>query len=251
MIGSSRNRTGRGQLPELVAPVAAYDAFAPRYQAYSERRKPYLHRVEEIVIAEAGTIKSVLDVGAGDGRRGLRIAKAVHARRVVLLEPSAGMRAQCPGEVEVWPYPASEIPDTAPRFDMVLCLWNVLGHLRGSQEKVRVLSRLRNMLAPAGFIFVDVNHRYNAASYGWTRTLLRMAHDYIVRSEAQGDVVVSWNVGDRMIRTLGHVFTHKEMKRLFNAAGLKIAVRWVIDYEKGERRRFSMSGQLLYQLTAA
>jgi hypothetical protein len=107
------------------------------------------------------------------------------------------------------------------------------------------------MLVPAGFIFMDVNHRYNAASYGWTRTLLRMAHDYIVRSEAQGDVVVSWNAGDRTICTLGHVFTHKEMKHLFNAAGLKIAVRWVIDYEKGERRRFSMYGHLLYQLTAA
>src|SRR5882724_9339437 len=56
---ASRNRTARGQLPELVAPVAAYDAFAPRYRAYSERRKPYLHRVEEIVIAEAGTIRSL------------------------------------------------------------------------------------------------------------------------------------------------------------------------------------------------
>lgn len=42
--------------------------------------------------------------------------------------------------------------------------------------------------------------------------------------------------GDRPICTVGHVFTQKEMKRLFNAAGLKIAVRWVIDYERGERR---------------
>ena len=125
---------------------------------------------------------------------------------------------------------------------MVLCLWNVLGHLRGAQEKVRLLSRLRNMLAAAGFIFVDVNHRHNAASYGWTRTLLRMAYDLYCSFRGAGGRGCVMGCGDRTICTLGHVFTHKEMKRLFNAAGLKIAVRWVIDYEKGERRMFSMYG---------
>jgi hypothetical protein len=41
------------------------------------------------------------------------------------------------------------------------------------------------------------------------------------------------------------------MKSLFRAAGLKIVARWVIDYESGAERKFSMSGHLLYQVTAA
>jgi len=112
-----------------LAPIAAYDAFAPFYSAYANTRRPYLRRVEDIVIAHAPRTGSLLDVGAGDGSRALRIAQATKLRRIVLLEPSAGMRAQCPSGVEVWPYSASEIPNCGLQFDVITCLWNVLGHL--------------------------------------------------------------------------------------------------------------------------
>ena len=86
---------GMTEKPALTS-IAAYDVFAPFYSAYANTRAPYLRKVEDVVIAHAPTASSLLDVGAGDGSRALRIVQAANLRRVVLLEPSAGMRAQCP-----------------------------------------------------------------------------------------------------------------------------------------------------------
>jgi ubiquinone/menaquinone biosynthesis C-methylase UbiE len=232
-------------------PAAAYDAFAPYYESYAETRKRYHRRIDDIVIAHARHADSLLDVGAGDGRRALRIAQSAGVARVVLLEPSAGMRAQCPEGAEIWPWHVLEIPDDVPSFEIITCLWNVLGHVQEAQQRLFVLARLKRLLSERGMIFLDVSNRYNAACYGWTKTLLRMTYDFFLRSEKHGDVIVSWEAGGRTIRTRGHVFTHAEMKRLFRTVGLKIVTRWVIDYETGAERNVPVAGHLLYQLAAA
>lgn len=234
-----------------LAPVAAYDVFAPFYSGYARTRTPYLRKVEDVVIAHAPGAGSLLDVGAGDGNRALRIAQAAKLTRVVLLEPSAGMRAQCPPGIETWPYSAAEIPDSGPQFDVITCLWNVLGHLEGPQQRTSALVQFRKMLAPQGTIFVDVSHRYNAESYGWSMTFLRMAADFCLRSKKQGDVAVTWKAGEHIIHTTGHVFAHREMKRLVRSAGLRILRRWIISYETGRESKLPLRGHLLYQLARA
>ena len=234
-----------------LTPIAAYDAFAPFYSAYANTRAPYLRKVEDVVIAHAPRAGSLLDVGAGDGSRALRIAQAAKLARVVLMEPSAGMRAQCPTGVEVWPYSVSEIPDFGLQFDVITCLWNVLGHLEEPRQRASALVRFREMLAPQGTIFLDVSHRYNAESYGWSKTFLRMAGDFFLRSEKQGDVAVAWKAGGQIIRTSGHVFTHRELQRLIRSAGLKILRRWIVSYITGRESKLLLRGHLLYQLARA
>jgi len=240
-------------IPDTLAlsPIAAYDAFAPFYSAYANTRAPYLRKVEDVVIAHARRSRSLLDVGAGDGSRALRIAHAAKLARVVLMEPSAGMRSQCPPGVEVWPYGVSEIPHFGLQFEVITCLWNVLGHLEGPQERASALAQLRKMLVPQGMVFLDVSHRYNAESYGWSSTFLRMAADFFLRSKKQGDVAVVWKAGEQIIRTTGHVFTHGEIKRLVSSAGLKILKRWIISYETGRENKLPFRGHLLYQLARA
>ena len=245
-----------GQIMEMaekpaLSPIAAYDVFAPFYSGYAKTRAPYLRKVEDVVIAHAPKAGSLLDVGAGDGSRALRIAQAADLRRIVLLEPSAGMRAQCPPGIEIWPHSASEILESGLPFDVITCLWNVLGHLEGRQQRASALVQFRKMLAPQGMIFLDVSHRYNAASYGWGMTLLRMSGDFFLRSEKRGNVAVSWNAGKQIIRTTGHVFTHHEIKRLASSAGLKILRRWIISYESGRENKLPFRGHLLYQLARA
>ncbi len=234
-----------------MSAVAAYDELAAHFQSYSLARASYLRKIEDIVIARAGAARSLLDVGAGDGARSARIAKGVGASTVILIEPSAGMRAQCREDVKVWPWCIAEIPDVAPQFDLVVCLWNVLGHLDGTQERLLALSKFRTLLSPGAMLFLDVHHRYNASSYGWAKTLLRMVHDFFIPSDENGDVLVSWQAGERTIRTKGHVFTSAEMQRLFRAAGLRMIERWAVSYENGTECRIPTSGHLLYQLTAA
>jgi len=193
----------------------------------------------------------LLDVGAGDGSRALRIAQQAKLGRLVLLEPSAGMRAQCPAGAEVWPHSVSEIPDTGSQFDVITCLWNVLGHLESPQQRISALWKFRDLLAPKGTVFLDVSHRYNAESYGWSMTFMRMAGDLFLRSEKRGDVSVTWKAGARTIHTTGHVFTHREIKWLVRSAGLKILRRWIISYETGRESKLPLRGHLLYQLARA
>lgn len=241
---------GMAKKPRL-APIAAYDAFAPYYSAYASTRASYLQKIEDLVIAHAPAGASLLDVGAGDGNRALRIAQEAKLTRVVLMEPSAGMRAQCPPGVEVWPYSAAEIPDSGFQFDVITCLWNVLGHLEGPQQRTSALVQFRKMLAPQGTVFLDVSHRYNAESYGWSMTFLRMAADFCLRSKKQGDVAVTWKAGEQIIHTIGHVFTHHEIKWLVRSAGLKVLRRWIISYETGRESKLALRGHLLYQLARA
>jgi 2-polyprenyl-3-methyl-5-hydroxy-6-metoxy-1,4-benzoquinol methylase len=238
------------QKPALT-PIAAYNAFAPFYSAYANTRAPYLRKIEDVVIAHTPRTGSLLDVGAGDGSRALRIAHSADMRHIVLLEPSAGMRAQCPPNLEIWPYSASEIPDSELQFDVITCLWNVLGHLESPQQRVSALWKFRDLLAPKGTVFLDVSHRYNAESYGWSVTFRRMVGDFFLRSEKRGDVAVVWKTGEQVIRTTGHVFTHSAIKQLVRSAGLKILRRWIISYETGKESKLPLRGHLLYQLARA
>jgi 2-polyprenyl-3-methyl-5-hydroxy-6-metoxy-1,4-benzoquinol methylase len=234
-----------------LKPIEAYDAFAPYYNSYAERRRSYVRVIDDIVISRVNHAASLLDVGAGDGSRAIKIGRSLEARRIVLVEPSAGMRAHCREGQEVWPCGILEIPDDSSSFEVILCLWNVLGHVQHEQERLHALHRLKKLLLPGGMLFLDVSHRYNAASYGWTKTLARLAADIFCPSERNGDVIVSWNVGGRLISTQSHVFTHREMKKLVGSAGLKILMRWVINYDTGAECRVGFGGHLFYQLTSA
>jgi 2-polyprenyl-3-methyl-5-hydroxy-6-metoxy-1,4-benzoquinol methylase len=231
----------------VISPIAAYDALAPYYGSLLEARKRYLETVEEIVVRNSRAASSLLDVGSGNGVRALRLARAADIENVVLVEPSEAMRRHSPENSAVWKRSISELTGTAA-FDLITCLWNVLGHLDGTRERASMLARLRTLLSPARTMFLDFNHRYNAAAYGWRRTFARVAQDLFLPSEKNGDVIASWQAGNQRIRTRGHVFTHAELLRLFHGAGLTIKQRWVIDYQTGEERRFSFLGNLLYQV---
>jgi SAM-dependent methyltransferase len=235
---------------DVIDCVAAYDALAPCYASISAFRSRYLQAIEQIIVAHALGRDSLLDIGAGDGTRTLRIAEAAKIRHVIALEPSAGMLARCQDELRTWQCRASEMPETSVRFDVITCLWNVIGHLQSREERVAALVKARERLSPGGIMFVDVNHRYNAAQYGWTRTLWRILFDRLHWSENNGDVVVFWRADNRTIRTRGHLFTVKEIKALFHEAGLFVWDQWVLNYQNGAECKSLLSGNLLFRLSS-
>jgi 2-polyprenyl-3-methyl-5-hydroxy-6-metoxy-1,4-benzoquinol methylase len=191
---------------------------------------------------------SLLDIGAGDGSRALRIASQTGISRIVLVEPSETMTARTPNGVEIWHCRAEEL-GTRPsdeKFDVIACLWNVLGHVRGAVNRAQALSAVKNLLSEKGRFFMDVTHRYNAGSYGLLPTAARWLYDSFAGGEKNGDVVAYWNIGESRISTYGHVFTHNEIMRLARNSGLELEERVVIDYEDGEIRRMALQGNLLY-----
>jgi 2-polyprenyl-3-methyl-5-hydroxy-6-metoxy-1,4-benzoquinol methylase len=230
-------------------PVAAYTHVAPHYAGLSSRRCRYLLSVENAVAARisAGS-SSLLDVGAGDGLRALRIARKCGIPNIVLVEPSLEMAPAAAGIAKVLNVRAEELPDTWNKFDVITCLWNVLGHVRGVESRARTMRTMARLLAPEGRCFVDVNHRYNLRSYGVLPTVARFIRDSISYKSENADVTVTWTLADKAISTYGHVFTDREIRHLVDRAGLEIEERIVVDYDSGKIRRFAFTGNLLYVL---
>jgi SAM-dependent methyltransferase len=149
--------------------------------------------------------------------------------------------------VEIWPIRAEDLTakHLTEHFDVVTCLWNVLGHI-SAENRQRTLGAVAQLLCANGKFFLDVNHRYNLRAYGFLPTCARWIRDHLFGNESNGDVVAKWNVDDLTITTYGHVFTHREIARLAAAAGLELEERIVIDYENGGIRQYAFQGNLLY-----
>jgi 2-polyprenyl-3-methyl-5-hydroxy-6-metoxy-1,4-benzoquinol methylase len=232
----------------------AYDLLAPHFRAYARTRAAYLDAVDRLLTASVPVgARSLLDVGAGDGVRAVALARACGLATVVLAEPSPALRVRCREQsvTEVWGQHAEELPLSPRRFDVVTCLWNVLGHVPARAGRLAALTRMRSLLTPTGVIFLDVHNRYNARAYGAAKTMARWLLDQLRPSESRGDVVVSWPLAERTVRLQGHVFTPREIESLFREAGLAVRRRSVVDYETGDVRRFACQGQLVYELVAA
>lgn len=230
-------------------PVDAYNQVAAIFPKLAAERKAYLDGVDRLVMGAipAGS-RALLDVGAGDGSRARRIARNCGIAELVLLEPAAAMQRNGAGQGEILTMRAEDLHRIEGRFDAILCLWNVLGHIFPPGARVEVLRQFGRLLTPRGKAFVDVNHRYNARRYGTLPTAMRFLRDRVAWSEENGDIAVGWEIEGKRCTTLGHVFTHGEMQSICRAAGLRIEQKFVVDYATGELRRRDCEGQLLYVL---
>ena len=230
-------------------PVLAYDRLAQIYAKIAEMRKLYLDGVEREILARVPPgSRSLLDIGAGDGGRTLRLASTAEITRIVLLEPSARMLSARSDGVEILRCRAEDLANTVgtEKFDVIICLWNVLGHISGTARRGEAMRGIKVRLSENGRFFMDVNNRYNARAYGIVPTVARMMRDAFLPGEKNGDVAASWKLGAERISTDGHVFTHPEIVQLAESAGLKTEERIVIDYDDGRVRRSPFQGNLLY-----
>jgi len=190
----------------------------------------------------------MLDVGSGDGARARGIAQARGIEELVLLEPSRAMQGGVSANAKVWTMRAEELHSVQGEFDVITCLWNVLGYIFPASARIEVLRQFARLVSPQGRIFVDLNHRYNARHFGPLPTTLRFLRDQVSWNETNGDVTVVWDVEQTKCTTRGHVFTEKEVHALALAAGLSGEKKFIVDYATGELRPWSWQGNLLYVL---
>jgi len=169
----------------------------------------------------------------------------------VLLEPSLAMQGKGLADATIWTMRAEELHLVQAEFDVITCLWNVLGHVASSRNRIEVLRQFGRLASRTGRIFIDVNHRYNARHYGPLPTLQRFLRDRVFWDENSGDVMVTWSVRGTPCTTWGHVFTDKEFRSLCLTAGVRIEKTFVVDYATGELRRRTWEGNLLYVLRPA
>src|ERR1700747_3407385 len=72
---------------------------------------------------------------------------------------------------------------TSQQFDIITCLWNVLGHVPTPEKRLRALRAVARLLAPHSRFFLDVNHRYNLSCYGILPTSARWIRDLFSAAE--------------------------------------------------------------------
>ena len=230
-----------------------YDLLAPHYRELARGRAAYLEAVDRFVVRHAPEgAASLLDVGAGDGVRGKAIGRALQIEEIVLCDSSREMVARCRqlAPSEVWHSAAEDLVHPSRRFDVILCLWNVLGHLASVERRVRALGNMRRLLAPGGAVFLDVNNRHNAGAYGKRKVFGRIILDALDPRESRGNSTFEWNINGEHIPGKGHLFTAREMDQLIAQAGLETTRRVAIDYVTGAASRWFFGGQLVYQLCA-
>lgn len=226
-----------------------YDALAPHYREYAEKKSAYLSAVDHFILENIPEgASSLLDVGAGDGIRGMSIASQKGIAHTVLCDLSSEMVSRCRelNPTEVWQAAAEALPETNLRFDVITCLWNVLGHLGGRAERIKSLQGMGNLLAENGVIFFDVNNRYNAPAYGLFKVMARVVMETLLPDERRGDASFDWKIKEKVFPAMGHLFTPGEIEGIIHAAGLRVKNRVSVDYTTGKYSQSPFRGQLLY-----
>jgi 2-polyprenyl-3-methyl-5-hydroxy-6-metoxy-1,4-benzoquinol methylase len=135
------------------------------------------------------------------------------------------------------------------KFDIVICTWNVLGHVEGSQSRLQAVRNMRAVLAPGGAIVLDVNNRYNAAHYGWPAVLKNMVKDTLNPAKAGDFIANRQDPEGHTMHTFVHVFSRGELHRLCADAGLVPVEEHYLDYDTGETRT-RWSGQMCFLIEA-
>lgn len=236
---------------------AQYDAAAPHYRTIAAQRAEYLNAIDAHIVQRApSTVRALCDVGAADGVRGLHLAEKLQAQRVFLCEPSREMLKFChknsapqsSDRVTVWQGTAENIPLEAGPFDVIVCLWNVLGHMRDSKARIQALAHMAHLLTPGGRIFLDVNNRHNASAYGFWRVLYRRIADSVAFDERRGDAVYTLPLPCGTVQGMGHLFVPAELKHLCAAAQVKVVECFSVDYCTGKKSFSLWRGQLFMTL---
>jgi SAM-dependent methyltransferase len=229
-----------------------YDAFAPVYAEYSKKRESYLSAVDAFIVENVIESSSIIDLGAGDGRRSKKISDLVGARKLVLVDNSEnmlGISRTVDGARVLMADITQEDSFSDEKFDIVLFLWNVLGHIPTETLRIRALRNAANLLADNGKIFIDVNNRYNQAYYGKLSLIRNIISDCFFWRRGRGDFPLNFNFKGVPVRTSVHVFNPIEMEILFRKSGLKVEKRFSIDYASGKRGRNPFRGQLVFSLS--
>jgi tRNA (uracil-5-)-methyltransferase TRM9 len=140
--------------------AASYDRYfsSGLYQSRYPRPNPRTLRILERVLPHGGRL---LDYGAGEGRYSLALVQSRNAQ-VLALDISATAREVLAHRVDAadlghaisiadpWASGVMASPDASDRYDVALLAFGVLAHIKGREERLKVLAQLRKMLTPRG-----------------------------------------------------------------------------------------------------
>lgn len=224
-----------------------YDAFAAHYREYSDKKSAYIAGVDNLIVSHfAGMVENMLDFGAGDGVRGGALYTELGASQLVQADVSKEMLARCQAlgkASEVWNVSNEEWLEKTQKFDLVCCLWNVLGHIPSTEARIEVLKNIKQCIKPNGSLCFDVNNRHYKG-YGLLKSYYRRFIDFFWPDNGRGDAFFDWEIDGKTYAAHGHLFTKAEIVRLLSEAGFSVSKWYVVDYSKGTASKQVNGGQL-------
>lgn len=228
-----------------------YDSLAPGYRNYSRSRLLYLNAVDSVVRQYLTPESSVIDFGSGDGVRVHNIAKNITSK-LCLVENSCNMitkiKDQHPRALILNQDFADVNFQTEKKYDIAICLWNVLGHLGNEQRVLTGLTNIRKSVRKNGIVILDINNRHNISQYK-IKAVKNIIKDCFIHNFENGDIKFNISLNSYNIPSCVHIFTKYEIEKLINAAGFEIKSTFYINYANGSFENSSLFGQLCYVLT--
>jgi len=221
-----------------------YDSIADEYLRIREKRNAYLNKIDSIIIEDFHMrAKRVLDVGAGDGSRSIKIFRCINADEICMVEESKEMVKNIQKDERINIYLGSiQTFQSQKSFDLILCLWNVLGHVDTFDQRIQILKKLKSLLSTDGVIVIDFNNRYNYKHYGIVKVFRNMFKSAFIKEPGW------FEIRDHNVITKVYIHSYFEIERMISLAGLKVKSLRIIDYDSGREYRNLFKGQLLFYL---
>ena len=215
-----------------------YQAFALPFSATRQRLQPGVLRILETIRPE----HDLLDLGCGNGELAHELARCGHAGTYTGVDFSPPLLEQASiGQSSNFRFVQADLSGTdwdAPlqgeRYDAVL-LFAVLHHIPGDELRLRLLRKVKPLLAPGGrFIHSEWQFlnspRLAARIQPWESIGLSE------KDVDQGDYLLDWRQGGTGLRYVHH-FTEPELHGLAEAAGFEVVESFLSD---GENSRLGL-----------
>lgn len=231
--------------------IKLYNSMASDYREYSNLRQNYLNAIDTIVIRNSKGSNSIIDFGAGDGERIKKIASLYNFKNIYLVENSPHMLKKIKEELffnNLLDEDFSNINFSLnDKFDMAVSLWNVLGHIE-HKNILYSLINIRKSISNNGVVIIDINNRHNIKQYGW-KAIRNIIKDILKYDYKNGDIRFTMKTENSIIPAKVHLFTKKEIEKLFIQAGFCIKDKIYVNYSSGKIEPLALFGQLCYILT--
>jgi 2-polyprenyl-3-methyl-5-hydroxy-6-metoxy-1,4-benzoquinol methylase len=220
-----------------------YNSIAETYSLQSKGKMAYLNTIDNLVIEKMKGYSNLnyLDIGSGDGRRSLKIAKNLKVRRLTMLDDSKGMASLLRDKNIILNLVSFFDFKTDEKYDLITCLWNVLGHFSSRKHRLDFFQKIDGLLSKNGFLFFDVNNRYNISFYGFENVMNNVEKDR-TNNEENGWFLLK---NDR-VSTKVYIHNPFDIHEYLNGTSLQIQDTFFVNYESGKIEKTFFEGQLFY-----
>lgn len=218
---------------------AFYAAAASEFDATRGRAWPGWERLLDCI---QRPIRSLLDVGCGNGRFALFLAErqsqpltccGVDSNRQLL--DAARRRLAGHPHVQVQLIERDVIGEDLPAQTVdLVALFGLIHHVPGGDERLDFMARLAERVAVGGFFaftawrFVE-QERFRRRIVDWDDSITVEKHDYLL----------DWRRGGRFLRYC-HYVDDEEHARLVEAAGLNVLADYRADGASGDLNRYTI-----------